>query len=515
MIHHGVLIVAWIFGLIVLIAIASWAAHRSYRRFLKKVQGPASTALPVSGPETPLDALLEPLETQHAGKSGLMLLLDNADAFTARALSAAQAGRSLDLMYYIWSTDRAGWLLIDALVAAADRGVRIRLLLDDVNVQGFDPAFLALSQHKMIEVRLFNPSLHHGHGLRRMLEFALGLSRFNRRMHGKLWIADGRLAVIGGRNIGNTYFGADEGNRISVDADIMLVGSKVTEVSTVFDSFWNLGLSLPIAAIWPAFKLNRTAFCKRLARHVGTMPSRRFLVQSIKGRTADTFLTERLRWTPKVQLLADPPDKAYGHKTTPWMSTAVAGILATAKTDVRLVTPYFVPGEAGIAGLTRLVTQGVRVSLLTNALSSIDIVAVHGAYRHYRGPLLAAGGHIHEYAKPALPGRKRDVIHSKIFLMDGRQAIVGSLNFDLRSAFTNTELGLLFEEPVLLAELTAMCNSLCGPDQSYHVTLKGKALHWNVVRQGLPRDMTVEPEAAWRSRALSWAIGRMPIQDWL
>lgn len=515
MIYHGIFLVLWIAGIVVLLAVASWLAHRSYRRFLQKEQGPESNALRVAGPQTSLDALLTPLETLHSGQSGLMLLLDNADAFAARALSAAKAGRSLDLMYYIWSTDLAGWLLIDALVAAADRGVRIRLLLDDVNVQGFDPAFLALSQHKLIEVRLFNPTRHHRHGLRRMIEMALGLTRFNRRMHGKLWIADGRLAIIGGRNIGNTYLGADEGNYMSVDADVMLVGNKVAEVSTVFDSFWNLGLSLPIAAIFPDFKVNKPAFRKRLRRHVGSDPSCRFLAQTMPERPADIFLTERLRWTSKVQLLADPPEKAYGQHSSPWMSTAVADILATAKTDVRLMTPYFVPGAAGIAGLTRLMARGVRVSLLTNALSSTDLILVHGAYRHYRVPLLAAGGHIHEYAKPALPRRKRSALHSKVFLLDGKQAIVGSLNFDLRSAFTNTELGLVFEEPALLAELTAQCDSLCAPDQAYRVALEGHALQWEVTRPGLPRVMTVEPEAGWPRRALSWIVGQLPIQGWL
>lgn len=515
MIHHTTLLVLLIAGFAALIAMASWFAHRSYRHFLQKARGPASAALPVAGPPTPLDTLLEPLEAQRPGQNGLMLLLDNADAFAARALSAAEAGRSLDLMYYIWSTDRAGWLLIDALHTAAERGVRIRLLLDDVNVQGFDPAFLALGQHRMIEVRLFNPTRHHGHALRRVLEMALGLSRFNRRMHGKLWIADGRLAIIGGRNIGNTYFGADEGNRMSVDADVMLVGEQVAEVSAVFDSFWNLGLSLPIIAIWPSFKVSRPAFCKRLSRRVSSAPSRRFMAQCLQGRTAHGFLTESLRWTSKVQLLADPPDKVYGQRSAHWMSTAVAGLLASAQSEVRLITPYFVPGHAGIAGLTRLAERGVKVSLLTNALSSTDFVLVYGTYRLYRSALLAAGAVVHEYSRPALPGRRRDLLHSKIFLMDGQQAIVGSLNFDLRSAETNTELGLLFEEPALLAELTLKCASLCAPDQAYHVTLEGRAVHWAVARPGLPRDMTVEPEAAWHKRAISWVVGQLPIQGFL
>lgn len=248
--------------------------------------------------------------------------------------------------------------MIGALVAAADRGVRIRLLLDDVKVQGFDRTFMALSQHPMIEVRLFNPTRERAHVMRQTVEMVLGLARFNRRMHGKLWIADGRLAVIGGRNIGNTYFGADEGNRMSIDVDVMLAGDKVAEASGVFDSYWNLGLSLPIVALWPAFKVNRRAFRRRLARHLAAPASQVFLEQSLAGRTWPMFVTERLRWTDKVVLLADPPDKAYGLHSAPWMSTAVANLLASATREVRLITPYFVPGRAGIAGLAQIAARG-------------------------------------------------------------------------------------------------------------------------------------------------------------
>ena len=515
MMYDAGLILAGITGTGAVIAVASWSGHRSYRRFLRKVRGPASAALPCAGPDTPLDRLFGPLEQHHPGQSGLLLLLDNADAFAARALSAAQAGRSLDLMYYIWRTDLAGWLLIDALVAAADRGARIRLLLDDVNVQGFDRAFLSLTQHPLIEVRLFNPVRNRGHVVRRMVEMALGLSRFNRRMHGKMWIADGRLAILGGRNIADTYFGADIGNRISVDADVMLVGPKVADVSAVFDSYWNLGLSLPIVALWPAFKADKRAFRKRLARHVRSDLSRRFMAQTLNGRPQDRFLTDRLRWTDQLQLLADPPDKAYGTHSAPWIDTAIATILEAAKTEVRLITPYFVPGKAGLAGLTRLQARGVTVSLITNALSSTDLITVHGAYRTYRGPLLAAGASVYEFAKPVLPDRKRDVLHSKVFVIDGQRAIVGSLNFDLRSAYINTELGVLFAEPQLVADLIAMFDTLASPAQAYHVTCEDHALRWSVARPGLPAVMATEPEAGWSRRALSWIVGQLPIQKYL
>ena len=496
--------------------IASYLTHRSYRRFLRKARGPASLSLRRGDVPTKLDALLDPLEAQNIGRSGLATLLDNSDAFAARALSAAQAGRSLDLMYYIWRTDLTGWLLLDALVAAADRGVRIRLLLDDVNVQGFDRAFLALTGHPLIDVRLFNPTRNRGHVVRRAIEMVLGLARFNRRMHGKIWIADGRLAIIGGRNIGDTYFGALQADtRNSIDADMLLVGPKVDEVAALFDSYWNLGLSMPILALWPGFKMNFAAFRGRIDRHVGSAASRRYLAQSLDGRRADAVLTSRLHWTAKVQLLADPPDKAYGNHSAPWMSTAIASVLTSAQTEVRLITPYFVPGRAGIAGLTGLAERGVRVSLLTNALASTDMLLVYGAYRGYRHALLAAGAVIHEFSPTPKLGHQRDLLHSKVFVIDGRQAIVGSLNFDLRSAFTNTELGLLFEHPALVADIARMIDTLSAPDQAYAVSRSQRALRWAVARPGLPPVMIVEPEASRPQRAISWVVGLLPIQAYL
>ncbi|WP_054007411.1 phospholipase D family protein [Cypionkella psychrotolerans] len=498
------------------IGIASWLAHWSYRRFLRRARGPASKSLGRGEVPTKLDTLLDPLAAQNQGQSGLATLLDNSDAFATRALSAAQTGRSLDLMYYIWRTDVTGWLLLDALVLAADRGVRIRLLLDDVNVQGFDPAFLALTQHKLIEVRLFNPTRNRGHAVRRAIEMVLGLARFNRRMHGKLWIADGRLAIIGGRNIGDTYFGAvDAGTRNSVDADMLLVGPKVDEVAALFDSYWNLGLSMPILALWPGFKMNLAKFCTRLACEVRSPASRRYLARTLDGRTAESVLAGQLHWTDKVQLLADPPDKAYGNHSAPWMSTAIADILLRAKSEVRLITPYFVPGRAGIEGLTVLAKRGVRVNLLTNALSATDMLLVYGAYRRYRSTLLKAGAVIHEFSPAPKPNRKRDVLHSKVFVIDGVQAIVGSLNFDLRSAFTNTELGLLFEHPALVADITRMIDALSAPDQAYAVSRPEHALHWSVARPGLPTVMFVEPEASAPQRAISWLVGLLPIQAYL
>ena len=197
------------------------------------------------------------------------------------------------------------------------------------------------------------------------------------------------------------------------------------------------------------------------------------------------------------------------------MSTAIAGVLTNAQTEVRLITPYFVPGRAGIEGLTGLAARGVRVSLLTNALATTDMLLVYGAYRRYRDVLLAAGAVIHEFSPVPKPGRKRDVLHSKVFVIDARQAIVGSLNFDLRSAFTNTELGLLFEHPALVADIARMIYTLSAPDQAYAVSRSNNALHWAVARPGLPAVMYAEPEASRPQRAISWLVGLLPIQAYL
>ena len=321
-------VILWLCLLGLSLLLASALLLRSYARFAKRARGTPSHALPRTGAATPLDLLVDAACAGHPGLQGLANLIDPRDAFAARALSATEAGRSLDLIYYIWKTDTSGWLLMADVLRAADRGVRVRLLLDDVNVQGFDLAFLGLNQHPNIEVRLFNPLRNRGHWIRRSTEFALGLSRFNRRMHGKVWIADGRLAILGGRNIGDTYFGAPgSGARLSHDADMLLVGSKVAEAEAVFDTFWNLGLSLPILTLWPSFRLNDRRFRRRLGRHAAAPLAATFRMQAIRGRTPQDVLIGKLQWTKDVTLLSDPPDKALGRRRGPWLLDSIAELL--------------------------------------------------------------------------------------------------------------------------------------------------------------------------------------------
>ena len=518
------LVIAMATLLVLILMAASLLAMRSYNRFAARARGAPSTHLPPGGRrDTPLDRLLGPPAAAHPGRNGLANLLDPMDAFAARSLSAAEAGRSLDLIYYIWRTDISGSLLMADLLAAADRGVRVRLLLDDVNVQGFDLAFLGLTQHPNIEVRLFNPVRNRGHRLRRALEFVLGLSRFNRRMHSKLWIADGRLAILGGRNVGDTYFGVPgTAKRLAHDADILLAGPLVEDVARVFDQFWNLGLSLPLVTLWPRLRRNDERFRGRLARRNAAQGARHYRTRAIAGRGAPDLLATPLRWIEDVALLADPPTKALGRRGAPWLSDHIADLLRGAQAEVRLTTPYFVPGAAGLALITGLARRGVAVKVLTNSLSTTDVAGVHAAYAHYRQPLLAAGAALWEFA-PERPPRaglpqavrgSRDRLHAKIFLVDGAEALVGSHNFDMRSANLNTEIGLRFRDPALVAELADLFDRQTAPASAFSVTLENGALHWNVVAAGRAGKERAEPEATIWRRLAAMAMARLP-HDWL
>lgn len=531
--HWSMAGLIWLLAILAAVLSASALTFRSWRRFASRARGAVSFSLPQAAQETELDRLFDGLNAAHMGQNAVMGLFDNADAFAARVLSARQAGRSLDIMTYIWRADLTGWLLLRDLLEAADRGVRVRLLLDDVYVQGYDPVFLALSQHANIEVRLFNPVRSRDHRFRRALEVLLGLSRYNRRLHGKAWIADGRLAIIGGRNIGDTYFSTPEPaehvlpqtgqtpmarlapRRISRDADLMLSGPVVTEIGTLFDDYWNLGLVLPIRALLPRLRVGLRGFRRIAARRTASASATAFTARALDGRDAAQVLTRSLRWTGALRLLADPPDKAYGRRPSPWMADQVHALLARAQSEVRLITPYFVPGAAGLSELLALTRRGVKVSLLTNSLAASDNVIVHGAYRHYRGPLLAAGAEIFEFAPPPPPDRGRDVLHSKVFLIDGCQAIVGSLNFDMRSAHFNTELGVVVEDPALVSELLAIFDADSSPESAYELSVRDGIMSWSVCRPGLPPQMRMDPESSWARRALSWTVGHLPIHRWL
>jgi len=514
----------WVAGLALAFAVASVLALYSYGRFARRSRGPVSHALPRSADATALDRLVGPLERRNPGCTGLSLVLDNAEALGLLVRSARMAGRSLDLMYYIWRDDTGGRLIARELIAAADRGVRVRLLLDDVNVQGFDPKFIALDKHPRIEVRLFNPIRARRSMIGRGLEMLLGLVRFNRRMHCKLWLADGRMALTGGRNIGSIYLASNGRRPVSRDADLLMLGKLVQDAEALYDRYWNSGIALPMTALWKHSQVALGRLRARLDRELRGETARAMLAAigplPAASGTPDAGQAllpapERLHWTERARLLADPPEKALGHGRDRWLPEALYPALAGAERSMRIVTPYFVPGREGMAQLATMARQGIAVQVVTNALAATDHTVVHGAYRRYRRPLLAAGVALHEFTPGGGDAGPEEMLHSKLFVADGAACFVGSFNFDLRSMFLNTEMGVYCEEPGLVDEVLAECERLAAPERSWRLQLDGRVLRWHREGYGSGLPLIRDPEAPALRRGASWVIGHLPIHSQL
>jgi cardiolipin synthase C len=502
------IVLAWLAGIAVALVLASLLALWSYGRFARRARGPESWSIP-PGTDAPLDRMLAPLEAANPGLTGTALSIESLPAFAQRMQSTALAQRSVDAMYYIWRDDVTGRLLAQALLEAADRGVRVRLLLDDVNIVGRDPTYLALNSHPRVEVRLFNPiRTREGH-IRRGIELALNLVRYHRRMHCKAWIVDGRYALIGGRNIGDEYFGAKHGRRRNVrDLDMALTGPILRDAETVFDRYWNDGLALPISALWKKRRSDLTGFRARLAQHGLGARAREWRALAPPG-ASEALALDTLHWTSALRLIADPPEKALGTGRRGWLPVELQPMLRGARESLQIMTPYFVPGTDGLRELVDAASNGVKITIVTNTLAVIDHPIVHGAYRWYRKPLLGAGARIFEYNARQPP---RTMLHSKAFLVDGRQGFIGSFNFDLRSAFLNTEMGIVFDDAHLIGELQREFDWIQAPDQAFCLQQVGRLMSWQ--RDGVELQR-LEPGTGAVRRTLSFIIGHLPIHRWL
>ncbi|MGY6536057.1 MAG: phospholipase D-like domain-containing protein [Pararhodobacter sp.] len=513
-------LLGWLLGALALLALGSTLALWSYGRFARRARGAPSRVIP-PGVDGALDRLLAPLEAAHRQESGAALVVDPLQAFAARLALAQMARRSLDLLYYIWSDDRTGRLMARALLQAADRGVRVRLLLDDVNVLGRDPLYLALDRHPNIAVRLFNPIRARDNAFRRGIDLLFNILRYNRRMHGKIWLADGRLALVGGRNVGDVDFGAATGRkRNNDDCDLIIAGPVLRAVERSFDAHWNNGLALPIAALWQKRRTSMPTFRQRLESVSRAPATRAYLARMAHlAEDADSFSfgaralrLEALRWSDRIEFIADPPEKALDSGRAAWLPEALMPRLLDAQHRLRIMTPYFVPGQEGLQALTDMARRGVRVEIVTNALAVNDHIIVHGAYRWYRRALVEAGVVLHEFAarSSARPGDRqaRQMLHGKTFIADDRLGFVGSFNFDMRSVFLNTEMGVLFEDPALLADLGAHIDWAMAPDQAYRLSMDGQLMGWARDAHDL---VHLEPDSGVARRMLSFVIGHLPV----
>lgn len=501
--------------------------------------GTPSQALPVRDGETALDREIAPLVVKHGGRTGAILVPDGLDAFAARALSARQAGRSLDLQYYIWHNDLTGRLLGREAWLAAERGVRVRMLLDDMNGNDRDEALLLLDAHPNIEIRVYNPFRNRG-GVWRVLELVQRLYSMNHRMHNKAWIADGRVAVLGGRNIGREYFDAGEDSNFR-DLDVVLFGPAVSQASAVFDEYWNSDAAVPIAALAEKSPRALASLAEGMRLESEGREARRYLERMDASNTVRRYFRKELapHWSHDIVVISDPPIKWKDDEDrSRWLVTRLTDVLATTRRKALVMSPYFVPGDdlsALLVGLVR--DRDAHVGVVTNSLAANDVAAVHSGYADYRGRLLDGGLALHEMraGAPVAQGigsgsgsgsgngsgsgagsSSGASLHTKAFVVDDARGFIGSYNLDPRSAWLNTEMGVLFDDAEMAAALRDEYLRLSGPKMSYWVYRNGEGeLRWLDHAPKPPESHDREPDTTWTQRATARVLAWLPIESQL
>jgi putative cardiolipin synthase len=466
----------------------------------------------------------------HPGQSGFRPLGSGVDALLARIVLADAAQRSLDVQYYIWHDDLTGRIFANALLRAAGRGVRVRVLLDDVGAQANDDILLSIDSHPNIEIRLFNPIASRTfRGLGMLTDF----SRVNRRMHNKAFVADNQAAILGGRNIGDEYFDASSEVAFG-DLDVLSVGPVVGDVSKAFDQFWNAPASYPITALLgrSTDSENLVALRAELAAYIEANRNSPYVTQA-GSRLAEESASGHYDffWGKATLLYDDPakigraPDATEGH-----LLPQFSGIGKQVQQELLIVSPYFIPGEAGVAWLNGLVKRGIRVTVLTNSLAATDVGAVHAGYQRYREALLEGGVVLYELKpdaeqpakkekKPKTYGSSRASLHAKSFVFDRHAVFIGSLNLDPRSIQLNTEIGVVCESAPLAEEIAgALDRNLDAIAWRLErvVDAAGSAhIEWIETRAGGERRHATEPKVSAMRRFSVWFLGLLPIESQL
>ena len=454
----------------------------------------------------------------HDGDSAFRLLSAGVDGFLARAQMINAAEQTLDLEYFIFRQDDTGQLLADALLRAADRGVRIRLLIDDGDTLEGDDQIAALSAHPKIDIRIFNPFAYRGHvELFRDVEFAFDASRLDYRMHNKLMVVDNAVALVGGRNIGDQYFQVDPDSQFG-DDDVFAAGPIVRQLSQSFDHYWNSALAIPVAALQGTKPTSATlaAYRATLDAHRRELKDdgRDYARRIATGEPLAGMLSGKLPLTwAHAQLVYDSPDKKrveQGKAAGSLMHRAVGDAVRAVQSELLIVSPFFVPGRDGMQMLTGLRRRGVRIRVLTNSLDSTPEPLAQSGYMHYRRALLEDGVDLYEVRAQLGNARgsgetKADAhygnyaLHAKLFVFDRKRLYVGSMNFDERSRHLNTEIGLIIDSPELAQQAAARFEAIASPADSYQLALRAdpaggpSKLIWRTREEGRPVEYDSEP----------------------
>jgi len=488
--------------------------------------------------QTTLGAKLREVSDQNNGKSGFYLQSFGIDGFLTRMQMINAAEQTLDLQYFILRGDDTGRLLTEAVLQAADRGVRVRLLLDDGEAIAGDEHIQPLSAHPTIEIRFFNPFSYRGHNLAiKATEYAFNRSRLNYRMHNKVLVVDNSAALIGGRNIGDQYFQVSAEEQYA-DNDVFAVGPIVREISKSFDEYWNHEFSIPLEALASGDSSRRALREHRISSAEDPAKVQAdgidFASRVDSGQPFQGMLSGGLPlvWAP-ARLISDSPDKksvVEGSRVGRLMLRPVADATQAVQSELLMITPYLIPGDEGLRLFKDLRDRNVRIRILTNSLMSSAMLLAHSGYMGYRQPLLEDGVEIYEIRSmlgntrgsgqtAAMASHGTYSLHAKMFVFDRSSIFVGSMNFDQRSMHLNTEIGLLIDSPELARELARRFEAMAQPANAYELRLQpenssGKQqIIWRTLENGQLIDHQTEPErSGWQKLKVN-VFSILPLDD--
>ena len=499
-------------------ALGAYALLRVVFRLPRKRPEPAPSRQ--AAPPTTLSRFFAHLAEDPARGSAIHPLLEGKSAFAARMMLIDLAEHAIDVQYYIWRRDLTGLLLFERLRAAAERGVTVRLLLDDNGIAGLDPILSELDAHPNIAVRLYNPFV-----LRRprLFNYLFDFLRLNRRMHNKSITYDGALTIAGGRNIGDEYFDTGD-NPLFVDLDVIAAGEAAQAVSEAFDRYWHSRSAYRLGTVVPMADAGGETLEAALADKRRSEQFRRYAEAMASDPVTRDLVERRLRLEPvRARLVCDAPDKTLGSVLSGHLLVGqLKELLDDVERRLDLVSPYFVPGKQGVAEFLRLARRGARVRVLTNSLEANDVALVHAGYRKYRRRLLEGGVELLELKAGAAPANRRDAsagigasgssLHAKTFSADGRMIFIGSFNFDPRSIWLNTEMGLVIESEQLARRMHENMETELA-DRAYRVSLDARGrMQWEDRQTG--QTFRSDPNSGILKRAAMVALGLLPI-EWL
>jgi len=463
-------------------------------------------------------------------KDGFVLLGSGLDAFVARAALAEVAERSLDVQYYLYHNDLVGKLFTGFLWKAAERGVRVRILVDDMGLDGRDEGIIALDSHPNIELRIFNPF---DRDIGRSVQFVTGLGSVTRRMHNKSFTVDNVITIVGGRNIGNEYYDADPTLEFA-DLDVLAIGSVVNEVSDSFDMYWNSSLAYPAKTIIKKRpsedELQRLE--EKLIEFMEEQQTSNYMTALLNSDLSNKFRDNDVTYYwGDAAVVVDHPDKISSSRDASelHLMTQLAPYFEGIEKELIIISPYFVPGYEGVQFFKSLTDKGVRVKILTNSLSSNDVAIVHAGYAKYREDLLRNGVELYEMnkkltraqrkEKKGVGGSSKASLHAKVFVLDRKQVFIGSLNLDPRSFYENSEIGLVVDS-IEIAE--GMAENFDRDIKQHTFTLELKKdedgyeeLLWHGYENGELVTFDVDPYTGfWRRFGVGF-MGILPIESQL